>query len=84
MTTNSDTTHLDGATPAARAEAAASFRDGKKTGKQMLGMPIFSLADGDKIGDVHSVVYSAGSFRAGARSNSTSRTSTRSARMRSR
>lgn len=51
--------HLNADTPAARATAAAEFRRDKKTGKALLGMPIISLTNGEKIGEVHSVVYSA-------------------------
>lgn len=54
-----DNAHLDAPTTAARTEAAADFREGKRTGKSFIGMPVISLADGERKGTVHDVVYSA-------------------------
>ncbi|RYG33978.1 hypothetical protein EON81_16780, partial [bacterium] len=50
---------LDAPTPAARAEAAAEYRAGRKTGKGLIGMEVITLDNGEKKGTVHDVIYSA-------------------------
>lgn len=40
-----------------RVEEAKNYREGKKSGKQLIGMPIISLSDGSEVGQVHDVIY---------------------------
>ncbi|MER3495704.1 MAG: hypothetical protein C4320_02095 [Armatimonadota bacterium] len=42
-----------------RVAAAKSMREGKKTGKQLIGTPVISLDDGTEIGQVHDVIFNA-------------------------
>ncbi|CAN5497332.1 hypothetical protein BH11ARM2_BH11ARM2_30700 [soil metagenome] len=42
-----------------RLDAPVDFREGNKPGKSFIGMPVVSLANGERMGTVHDVVYSA-------------------------
>ncbi len=68
-TTSTGTLHTGAAStglerPASeRVEEAKNYREGKKTGKQLIGMPIISLSDGAEVGTVHDVIYNPGQGR---------------------
>lgn len=40
-----------------RVADAKSMRDDKKTGKQLIGMPVIALSDGTEVGQIHDVIY---------------------------
>lgn len=45
-------------TPAERAATVNKFREGKSTGKELIGKPVISLDNGERLGEIHDVVYS--------------------------
>jgi len=51
------------ASVAEKARRQTSLREGRSTGKQLIGMPVIALADGENKGAVHDVIYSPGEGR---------------------
>ncbi len=55
--TTTTTTAVSHDDPAARSAAIARFREGKATGKELIGKTVVALANGKEVGHVHDVVY---------------------------
>ena len=58
MDSSNTTTTAGGATTQQRAQAQNAFREGRSTGRQLMGLPVISLSGGENKGRVHDVIYS--------------------------
>lgn len=49
--------HATETTASERVAMAGAYRDGKRTGKELINAPIFSVSQGEEIGRVHDVIF---------------------------